>query len=138
MEEEEYMGKISKAKRKRILERDNYTCQVCGQKVNDKGSYHENENYYNIDHIVPLSKCGTNKDSNLRVTCKRCNCSKQNKQINDFISLYKSMIIDFEKRRQVIDDALSIEGSNEYINGLEEIKDIFISRIDKEMQRVVK
>lgn len=132
------MSKISKTKRKRILERDNYTCQVCGTKVNDEGNYHENNSYYNLDHIIPLSKGGTNKDSNLRITCRKCNCSKKNNQIKDFIKLYESMIIDFEKRKQVIDDALNIEGSDEYIKGLEGIKNTFISRIDEEIQRAVK
>lgn len=137
-------NKISKIKRKKIIERDNYTCQVCGCKITDEtietseGVHIYPKNYYNIDHIIPVSKGGTNKDENLRATCRKCNLSRNNRQIEDYINLYKSMIIDFEKRAKAIDDVVDIEGKEEYLKGLEEIKALFNQRIDSEIKRVVK
>lgn len=138
-------SKISKTKRERILQRDNYTCQICRKKVtnetsktNEQGMYIYPNNYYNIDHIIPISKGGSNKDENLRIVCKECNSRKNNRQINDYINLYKSMIIDFEKRADIIDDAIKTEGKEEYLKGLEEIKNLFNQRIDSEIKRVVK
>ena len=49
--------------RKRILIRDSYTCQLCGQ---TEGQLH-------IDHIVPKRLNGSDMDMNLRVLCKSCN-----------------------------------------------------------------
>lgn len=138
-------SKISKIKRKKIIERDNYTCQVCGCNITDEtietseGAHIYPKNYYNIDHIIPVSKGGTNKDENLRATCRKCNLSRNNRQIEDYINLYKSMIIDFEKRAKATkEDAVEIEGKEEYLKGLKEIKALFNQGIDSEIKRVVK
>jgi 5-methylcytosine-specific restriction endonuclease McrA len=49
--------------RKRIMIRDQATCQLCGQV---DGQMH-------IDHIIPKRLNGSDMDSNLRVLCKSCN-----------------------------------------------------------------
>lgn len=51
--------------RKRIFERDGYKCKEC--KAVDNLS---------IDHIIPVSKFGTDDDSNLQLLCRSCNSSK--------------------------------------------------------------
>jgi len=53
--------------RKRIMERDGYKCVHCGA---DEG--------LSIDHIIPRTKGGSNKDDNLQVLCATCNSSKGN------------------------------------------------------------
>lgn len=55
--------------RKRIMERDCYTCQNCGKYMPDGNGIH-------IDHIVPVSKGGKTVESNLQVLCARCNLRK--------------------------------------------------------------
>jgi 5-methylcytosine-specific restriction protein A len=59
--------KISKTLRKLVFERDKYTCQHpdCGSKLD-----------LTIDHIVPISKGGTNDVSNLQTLCFKHNNSK--------------------------------------------------------------
>ena len=49
--------------RQRILQRDQSTCQLCGQ---TEGQLH-------IDHIIPKRLQGSDLDENLRVLCQSCN-----------------------------------------------------------------
>ena len=38
-----------------------------------------------VEHIVPKSKGGTNRVSNLTISCERCNLTKGNKNLEDFL-----------------------------------------------------
>ena len=60
---------VGKAKRTRVLERDNYICHYCG---NPLGGYRGET----IDHLVPRSRGGTNDESNLVACCVWCNRAK--------------------------------------------------------------
>lgn len=51
-----------------ILARDNYTCQYCGRKAPDV--------VLHIDHMVPVSKGGTDEPTNLITACADCNEGK--------------------------------------------------------------
>ena len=48
-----------------VLERDNYTCQICGSRRN-----------LTIDHIIPERLGGVASVDNCRVLCKSCNSRK--------------------------------------------------------------
>ena len=61
-------GLASPKRRYELLKKYDYTCQYCGREA----PYVELE----IDHIVPLSKGGTNKIENLIVSCWECNIGK--------------------------------------------------------------
>ena len=50
--------------RERILRRDGYICQYCGQEANT------------VDHVVPRRLGGNDVDDNLVSACSRCNLSK--------------------------------------------------------------
>ncbi len=63
---------VTPALRKKIMERDNYTCQICGK-------YMPDEVGLQIDHIIPVSKGGKSVSSNLRVLCSKCNGAKSDK-----------------------------------------------------------
>lgn len=65
--------KVSKAKRKRVYERDKGICAYCGKHVPFHG--------FHIDHVIPLAKGGNNEDSNLVVSCPSCNLHKGTKII---------------------------------------------------------
>jgi len=52
----------------------NNTCLSCLKDENEVG--------ITIDHIVPLSKNGTNYIENIQPLCKSCNCKKRTKTIN--------------------------------------------------------
>lgn len=65
---------ISAPVRREVLERDQATCQVCGSTDRPE-----------IDHIVPLTRGGDDRISNLRVLCKPCNLSKRDKLDSEWL-----------------------------------------------------
>lgn len=62
--------------RARIFERDNYTCQYCGE----RGKKLE------CDHVYPVSRGGTHDDDNLKTACRSCNRNKRNKTVEEWLS----------------------------------------------------
>ena len=56
----------------KILHRDKYRCQACGASAASGADLH-------VDHILPVSKGGTNEESNLRVLCSECNIGRGNR-----------------------------------------------------------
>ena len=78
----EYLDKLRLQRKKRranlkpslrfkILHRDQYRCQTCGATAEDGAKLH-------VDHILPVSKGGTNDESNLRTLCSECNIGRGN------------------------------------------------------------
>jgi len=63
---------ISVRVRWEILQRDGNRCVVCGQGASDGVTLE-------IDHIVPVSKGGSDEKSNLQVLCAPCNRGKSNR-----------------------------------------------------------
>lgn len=51
---------------KRIKKRDKYRCRKC------KKQFKSNSPYLKVHHIIPLSRGGTNHDSNLISECSDC------------------------------------------------------------------
>lgn len=55
----------------KIFERDNFTCQYCGQKPPNV--------VLHVDHIHPKSKGGGDEELNLITSCQSCNLGKKDK-----------------------------------------------------------
>lgn len=68
---------IERINRKAIIERDNWTCYLCGIVCT--------RNNVTLDHVVPLFRGGTHTANNLRVACRSCNCSKGAKPLHEFL-----------------------------------------------------
>jgi len=64
--------KLQPSLRFKILHRDQYRCQTCGASAAGGADLH-------IDHILPVSKGGTNDESNLRALCSECNIGRGNR-----------------------------------------------------------
>ena len=56
------------ALRWKILERDKFTCQYCGQKAPNV--------LLEVDHVIPVENGGTDDESNLITACWACNRGK--------------------------------------------------------------
>lgn len=61
---------VTKGIRQAVIERDKYTCQLCG------ASYHV---FLEVDHKIPVSKGGTSDIENLWTLCQTCNRKKSAK-----------------------------------------------------------
>lgn len=59
---------MPRKRKQKVLQRDNYTCTHCGA-----------GNVTTVDHIIPYSKGGSNKQSNLQAMCYDCNQEKGDK-----------------------------------------------------------
>ncbi len=62
--------------REYLLEKWNRTCAYCGAK----------DTPLQVEHIVPSSKGGSNRVSNLALACVPCNQAKSNQDLRDFLS----------------------------------------------------
>jgi len=62
--------------RARVFERDDYTCMYCST----RGGRLE------CDHMIPISRGGTNEISNLTTACVSCNRSKRAKTPEEWLS----------------------------------------------------
>lgn len=71
--------KLWKQISKTIFERDHYKCKYCGQ-VGGK---------LEVDHIIPISKGGTNSLSNLTTSCRKCNRQKKDMLVEEFLKWRK-------------------------------------------------
>lgn len=70
--------------RRRLYARQNGKCAYCGQ--------HRNHKYMSIDHIIPLSKGGTNDVGNLQCVCKKCNGLKEDMLPHEFTMFIRGML----------------------------------------------
>ncbi|MBW1599978.1 HNH endonuclease [Streptomyces sp. JJ38] len=64
---------ITGPKRRRILERDGHTCQVCGIQAGAAfPDAPERRATLTVGHVIPVNRAGSNDDENLRAECQRC------------------------------------------------------------------
>lgn len=72
---------ISPQLRNEILERNGFTCQLCGAGPGDTDPCNPNRKVrLHVDHVKPISQGGTDDKSNLRVLCSTCNQGRSNVQ----------------------------------------------------------
>ncbi|WP_051612864.1 MULTISPECIES: HNH endonuclease [Mesoplasma] len=72
---------VSDKVRIQIFNRDNLTCQVCGDSKKNNNSI-----VLHIDHKVPIAKGGDSNLSNLWTLCKRCNLGKSDLILENIIN----------------------------------------------------
>lgn len=73
------MNWIRQDKRLAIYLRDGCACAWCGASV-EQGAQ------LTLDHLLPVSKGGTNNEANLVTACQRCNSSRGNRSVEQFAS----------------------------------------------------
>lgn len=67
-----------RANRRKVYERDGYTCRYCGTPVTPYTA--------TLDHLVPMAAGGTNGLDNLVTACLACNTRKGKKPLGDFLA----------------------------------------------------
>jgi 5-methylcytosine-specific restriction endonuclease McrA len=73
---------ISDKLRRKILERNGYTCQICGAGAGeDSGCEPGKKCRLQIDHTIPISQGGTDEEHNLRAVCVWYNKDKANLKV---------------------------------------------------------
>ena len=58
-----------------LAERDGWLCQICGDPIDPTLTYPDRKGP-SVDHVVPLSKGGTNVVENVQLTHLTCNITK--------------------------------------------------------------
>lgn len=76
--------------RQKVLERDRYTCQLCGATNADKIGRGEKVRL-EVDHFLPLKQGGKTTEENLWTLCSSCNAGK--KSLFDYPETMKQRII---------------------------------------------
>jgi hypothetical protein len=76
-------------KRRSLFERDNWTCQYCGEIVSIENA--------TLDHYKPQSKGGSHSKENLRTCCLVCNSIKSGKSFEEAAPL---ILKNMQERRQ--------------------------------------
>ena len=69
-------GKHTLEQIKNLLKNQKERCPVCQSNIKDN---------FHIDHIIPLSKNGSNGIENIQLLCKQCNLKKSNRDSLDFM-----------------------------------------------------
>ncbi len=75
---------IPSHEKRHIYDRQNGLCAYCGQ--------HRNIKYMTVDHIMPLSKGGTDDVENLQCTCKMCNRLKSDMLPSEFTDFVRCIL----------------------------------------------
>jgi len=73
---------ISKETRAIVLDRDGFTCQVCGVGAGEIHPYDGRKTRLHIGHIVDKSMGGSDDSGNLRAVCSVCNEGASNLTLN--------------------------------------------------------
>ena len=73
-------GKHTKEDVQKLLIEQDFKCKYCNCYIKEK---------YHVDHIVPLSKGGSNWPSNLCIACPSCNMKKHDKLLDEWLTVRK-------------------------------------------------
>lgn len=65
-------------KRERIIQKYGGLCQICGKETTDSDAINRYKDFPELDHIIPKSHGGSNKEENLSLVCNGCNNKKRN------------------------------------------------------------
>jgi hypothetical protein len=83
---------VSKTLRFEIFKRDEFVCRYCGNRPPRV--------ILEVDHVIPVSKAGTDEPENLVTTCRDCNRGEKDNSLNakSFIALTEDRIKEEQER----------------------------------------
>lgn len=104
--------KISESKKMKIFDKNNGRCCVCDKQLHlNKNKFNDND-YMQVDHLVPMRDNGGNEIDNLFPLCRYCNVSKGARSIDDLLFVFYKKVND-----------LNVEGMLNIINYITKYKD---------------
>ena len=68
-----------------LMKRTQCTCEYCQEDITERSNL-------TLDHVVPLSKGGSNEVDNILISCTECNLKKDDLLLTDFILKYNIKI----------------------------------------------
>jgi hypothetical protein len=86
---------FEKSARSYVYERDGYKCVYCNLKFGEKEKIS-----FELDHVIPKSKAGTDRISNLVTCCEKCNRKKRNNSLESFLKKTPEKIDKIKKQLQ--------------------------------------
>lgn len=88
---------LPKSVRFEVFKRDKFTCQYCGESAPNV--------ILEVDHIVPVSKGGTDEIMNLVTSCRDCNRGKAGKKLDDnaAVMVQKGQLDVMQERREQLE-----------------------------------
>jgi hypothetical protein len=96
---------VSKETRSWVIERNGYTCQMCGMAAGDPDPFNPNRTIrLTIGHIIDKTRGGDDTPQNLRAVCTNCNEGLQNAGLPKPDRLHLLVQV----RRATIDDQLAV------------------------------
>jgi 5-methylcytosine-specific restriction endonuclease McrA len=76
----------------KVLERDGWTCQICGDSTPRRLRGSIDKRAPEIDHVIPISKGGLHTWTNLQCACRECNGAKSDKSCAGQMGLFTSLL----------------------------------------------
>lgn len=100
-----FKREVSKETRAWVLERNGYTCQMCGVAAGDPDPFNSNRTIrLTIGHIIDKTRGGDESSQNLRAVCTNCNEGLQNAGLPKPDRLHLLVQI----RRATIEDQIAV------------------------------
>lgn len=75
-------GEVTADDVRRLFEETESRCAYCGITL-----FREDRSSWHVDHIIPLSRGGSNGPENLALTCAECNLSKNSKLVSEWVAV---------------------------------------------------
>lgn len=76
-------GQFSEENILALFEKQQGKCAYCGMELDET---------YHVDHVIPLSRGGSNLPDNLALACQFCNCSKGNRLISEWNPILADLV----------------------------------------------
>lgn len=77
------ISQLSKEIYRELILNSKMICIFCDTKLSTRNSKYA-PNHLTIEHLVPITRGGTNDITNLRISCRQCNIEKQNRLIHEW------------------------------------------------------